>query len=195
MIRVAFDLDNTVIDYSISCIEYCKRNDLPLSGDINHLRSQLRPHNSNQDSWVQAQSWIYGDGLRYAVLSVGAIEIFGLLKVRGIKAEIFSHKTEFTPPEFGSVPIRDLMKNWLHSSPLASVVSIERDIHFFETLGDKVDAISKASLNFYMDDLVKVFEYQGYPRNLESFIYRPTTLYPDWLKPINNFLELESIFQ
>ncbi len=192
MKRAAFDLDNTVIDYSNSCVEYCRRNDLMISNDINQLRSQLRPNDSNQESWIQAQSWIYGTGLRYAKLSIGAEEMFELLKVRGINVEIFSHKSEFTPPESGRIPIRDLMKEWLHSSVLADIVSIDEDIHFFETLGSKVDAISKAKLDLYMDDLVKVFEYKDYPRNLQSFIYRPTTSYPEWLKPVNNFFELKT---
>jgi hypothetical protein len=61
-----FDLDNTLVDYSISAQIYSRSNNLEKCEDISSLRSLLKTNDPTGRRWQEAQSWIYTEGLSFA---------------------------------------------------------------------------------------------------------------------------------
>ena len=79
-----FDLDNTLINYEKSALEYSKLIKIPNKHSINSLRAYLNSQGSEK-YWTQAQSWIYTSGLATADISQGAVEAIGKLVNTGFK--------------------------------------------------------------------------------------------------------------
>ena len=68
--RFGFDLDNTLIDYSQSTVEYCKLNRLQIYKSLRDLRNKIKFEMADDESWQSAQAWIYTEGLDFAKLMI-----------------------------------------------------------------------------------------------------------------------------
>lgn len=191
MPHFGFDLDNTLIDYSESCQIYADLQGFDKVNTLTELRNLLKPLDYNSESWTKAQSWIYGEGLKYAKLSTDVVEFLNKLKERRWSISIHSHKTRIGPLRFGEVRFQDLMNRWIKDSLLPSYVDINSNLFFYTSLELKVLGIQKVNLTHYVDDLPKVFASPNFPRHLRSYLYRSRAPELDWVKTIATFKEIE----
>lgn len=99
--RFGFDLDNTIIDYGISVEKYCLNANIPKQEKLTSLRSYLRSIDPSDLKWQEAQSWLYIDGLQYAKLNEGIVDLCVYLLSKDINIFIVSHKTHKTQDRFG----------------------------------------------------------------------------------------------
>lgn len=189
--RFGFDLDNTLIDYSISCMRYAEQNNLPKVSNIGQLRELLKNGRGESELWTSAQSWIYGIGLQYAFVSESSINLLQTLVEKGWGVSIHSHKTEFGPSAYGRAPLRKLMKDWLESSTLKSFFNLESNVNFYTELDSKIFGIADAKLDCYVDDLPRIFRHQEFPRSIRSYLYRSHDEELDWVHSIYSFEEIE----
>lgn len=194
MKHFAFDLDNTLIDFSQSSIEYARKIGLSHCENLNALRRILKPGDEESAEWTRAQSWIYGEGLHYANVSPYALKLIENLSIRKWKLSIISHKTEFGPVAFGKIPFRKLALEWLSNSTLHNYFSHNNNIWFANSLNDKVAIISKIMPDFYVDDLLKVFLHNNYPDEITSFLYKSKENTPSWINKIESFQEIYDCF-
>lgn len=190
MKRFGFDLDNTLIDYSRSCEQYTKQRGLPICANIKDLRKMLKPDELESSNWTLAQSWIYGKGLQYAVIEAEVIPLLKSLVNKGWQVSIHSHKTKFGPVVYGSVPLREMMIDWIENSSLSDFFAINQNLNFYDDLDSKVKGIASQNLNCYVDDLAAVFLHSNYPRHIKSYLYQGTELNLDWLVTIKSFKDI-----
>jgi len=182
-----FDLDNTLINYDSSALEYSRLIKIPNQKSINSLRSYLLSQGS-EEHWTEAQSWIYTSGLATAEISQGAVEAIGKLVNTGFKISIISHKTEFGPIQYGRVPFRTAATEWLENSKLIKYFPNLHNVYFTNSIENKISAIRECELSHYVDDLLKIFEMNDYPKfNLKSYLFKPKCKLPDWLIPLDSF--------
>ena len=185
-----FDLDNTLINYEKSALEYSKLIKIPNKHSINSLRAYLNSQGSEK-YWTQAQSWIYTSGLATAEVSQGAVAALEKLTNLGFKLSIISHKTEFGPIQFGRAPFRSAATSWLQKSKLMEYFPNTDNIHFVDSIQKKIEVIRECNLTHYLDDLLKIFLMDDYPKySLKSFLFKPTSKIPDWLLPLDSFESL-----
>ena len=192
MKKIGFDLDNTIIDYSTTVSNFCSIKGIPYQDSINSLRQLLKKSDGDQRFWIEAQSWIYGPGIESARLANNFVKLCRKLIELDCEIKVFSHKTEFGPEEFGSQPFQKFANTWLQNSDANQYLSVNRDILYFNTLGEKVAGIVQYSPNYYVDDLLKVFAHPSYNREINSYIYGNSPEEHDWLVSVNDFEQLET---
>jgi hypothetical protein len=186
-LHFGFDLDNTLINYNSSALAYSRHNGIPDQNSINSLRGYLLSQGSEK-YWTQAQSWIYTSGLATAEISHGAVEVIRKLVNTDFKISIISHKTEFGPFQYGKVPLRATAIEWLENSELIEFFPNLNNIYFTDSLEDKIGIIRECKLSHYVDDLIKIFLMDDYPKfSLKSFLFKPSFPLPDWLIPLESF--------
>ncbi len=190
-----FDLDNTLIDYSISAQIYSRSNNLEKCEDITSLRSLLKTNDPTGRRWQEAQSWIYTEGLSFAYPNAGAKELCSYLESNNFKLQIVSHKTTHTPKFCGEKPLRNLATQWIKESELSSYFSNEEMIHYESTRLNKVKKIKSLNLNYFVDDLVEVFTEHEYPKEINSYLLCGYDIDIPWVKKISLLLDVKETFK
>ena len=92
-----------------------------------------------------------------------------------------------------SVPFRNSMKNWIKNSEISNFFEFNINLFFFSTLEDKVEAIRNSNLGYYIDDLLKVFKNNNYPKHIVSFLYKADPENISWLKVLDDFANLREL--
>ena len=190
-----FDLDNTLIDFSISAKIYSRSNNLEKCDDIKSLRSLLRTNDPTGYSWQKAQSWIYTEGLSFAYLNPGAKELCTYLESKNFRLQIVSHKTSNTPKLFGEKPLRNLATQWLKESELSIYFANKESIHYESTRLSKVKKIRSLNLGYFVDDLIEVFTEYEYPKEIESYLFGSCNVYIPWVRNISSLLDIKEIIE
>jgi len=190
-----FDLDNTLINYSISAQIYSRSNNLEKCEDIISLRSLLKTKDSTGRRWQEAQSWIYTEGLSFAYPNTGAKELCSYLESNNFKLQIVSHKTTHTPKFCGEKPLRSLASQWIKESELSIYFSDEEMIHYELTRVNKVKKIKVLNLNYFVDDLLEVFTEHEYPKEINSYLMGSHDIDIPWVKKISSLLDIEEIIK
>jgi hypothetical protein len=186
-LHFGFDLDNTLINYSLSALAYSKLIGIPDQNSINQLKTYLT-NSDHPEFWTQAQSWIYTQGLELAEISSGALPAIDRLLSYGYSVSIISHKSVFGPSEFGAVPLRKLAMDWIANSQFNAYFPNLSNVFFAGSVDEKINIIRNCNLSHYADDLLKILVHTQYPKNMiRSYLYQPTCEFPNWIIPLNNF--------
>ena len=191
MKKFGFDLDNTIIDYSESVVEFCKLSNIESKVNLSSLRRMLKKSDFDQERWIEAQSWIYSKGLEFAKVSAGLVELCAILEIRGFELAIFSHKTQFGPTRFGSQPFIDFAAEWIVESELSKFFIVGENVNFLESLDEKVKSINTFNPDYYIDDLLRVFKHPIYNTRTKSFLYKEDSKGEEWLIEIGHFSEVK----
>jgi len=193
--RFGFDLDNTLIDYSHSVQEYCSNNSLEECKSIEELRILLRESDKSGHLWQLAQGWLYTDGLSFAQHMPGASELCAYLKDKNFEIFIVSHKTTHTPIFCGRKPLREIATNWIISGESAPFFLDTGKINFESTRPLKVGRIQKLGLDYFVDDLVEVFQEPGYPRDINSFFLSERQSELTWVRDVPTLCSIREFIE
>ena len=191
--KFGFDLDNTLINYSKSVLEYCRSNKLSNCKNISELKQLLRKSDASSYNWQLAQGWLYSHGLKFAEPNSGSIELCSYLKSEGYDLFIVSHKTSHTPKFCGQVPLHDLANNWIRKSALSSYFKDPERIYFEPTRKAKVGIIRKLSLDYFVDDLEEVFEEPNFPSHTKRILIYKSGSQNSTLKCVIDFKSIREI--
>lgn len=168
--RFGFDLDNTIIDYGISVEKYCLNANIPKQEKITSLRSYLRSIDPSDLKWQEAQSWLYIDGLQYAKLNEGIVDLCVYLLSKDIKIFIVSHKTHKTQDRFGGRDLFSPVVNWIQYSNINNFFNINENIYFMPTRDAKIQKIEQLDLNWFVDDLLEVLLDKNFPPHTTKYL-------------------------
>jgi hypothetical protein len=168
--RFGFDLDNTIIDYGISVEKYCLNAKIPKQEKITSLRSYLRKIDPSDLKWQEAQSWIYIDGLQYAKLNEGIVDLCVYLLSKNIGVFIVSHKTNKTQDRFGGRDLFSPAVNWIQHSNIKNFFDINENIYFMPTRDAKIQKIEQLDLNWFVDDLLEVLLDKNFPPHTTKYL-------------------------
>ena len=188
-----FDLDNTLIDYSVAVEEYCRIKTLIPCTNIEMLREQLGKNSSSDHEWQLAQGWLYTEGLKFAQQGLGSINLCKYLIQEGYQLFIVSHKTSHTPDFCGNAPLHDLANNWIKKSAIANYFKETEQIYFEPTRELKVKRIRELALNYFVDDLEEVFKESEFPINTKSFLIYKSSSQNSKIKCVGNFSDIKEI--
>lgn len=169
--KIGFDLDNTLIDYSQAIQVYSKRIVACKARTVSELRKWFFER-KEAEKWTEAQSWLYSDGLQFATITEGALEVLKILTSFS-DFTILSHKTLFGPQEFGKKEFRKAMNEWLVNSELWDLCIGK--VEYFVSLDAKVEGIRAGHFKFFIDDLRKVLEHDNFPHSTIPVLFSPDT--------------------
>ena len=193
--RFGFDLDNTLIDYSNAVQEYCSNEGLDVCKTLDSLRILLGESDKTGRLWQLAQGWLYTDGLSYARAGQGAVELCEFLKNSNIELMIVSHKTTHTPDFCGQKPLREIATKWINSSELADYFLGNEQIYYEATRTLKVERIQKLKFNYFVDDLVEVFQEPGFPQDVNSFLLSGTGSELTWVQSVPSLDAIKGLIE
>jgi FMN phosphatase YigB (HAD superfamily) len=188
-----FDLDNTLIDYSAAVEEYCRIKTLITCTNIGMLRERLRKNNESDHEWQLAQGWIYTEGLKFAQVGLGSVDLCKYLIQEGYQLFIVSHKTSHTPDFCGNTPLHDLANNWINESAIANYFKEAEQIYFEPTRGLKIKRIRELALNYFVDDLEEVFKESEFPINTKRFLIHKSSAQNSKIKCVGDFSDIKEI--
>jgi hypothetical protein len=193
--RFGFDLDNTLIDYSVAVQKYCSNEGLDECKTINSLRTLLRRSDTTGRLWQLAQGWLYTDGLSYARSGHGAVELCEFLRSTNFELLIVSHKTTHTPDFCGQKPLREVATKWINGSELADYFLGNEQIYYEATRASKVERIQKLEFNYFVDDLVEVFQEPAYPKAVTSFLLSETGSELTWVQNVTSLDAIQELIE
>lgn len=191
--RFGFDLDNTLIDYSDAVKEYCRIKSLNHCSDVVMLRGELGKNHTSDHEWQLAQAWLYTEGLKFAQIGVGALNLCNYLNGEGYQLYIVSHKTSHTPNHSGRIALHEVANNWISSSPIAKFFKEKRQIYFEPTRILKVKRIVDLSLNYFVDDLEVVLNTPDFPINTKKFLISTEVLQNSKFTCVRDFNSIREI--
>jgi hypothetical protein len=190
-----FDLDNTLIDYGPSVIEFCKNRQYPEFKSIQELKLFLRETLKDDNYWQEAQSYLYLEGLNFAKPANGSIEFIDSLSNAGITPIIISHKTRRTQIRFGGLDLRIAALDWLETSDFRGYFDASKDIHFAETRVEKIKEITNRQLSWFIDDLIEVLEDPCFPIETIRYLFGVKKFKNADITPVRDFLTLKKIWK
>ena len=193
--RFGFDLDNTLIDYSNAVQEYCLSEGLKECKTLDSLRTLLRRSDTSERLWQLAQGWLYTDGLSYARAGQGAVELCEFLKNSNMELMIVSHKTTHTPDFCGQKPLREIATKWINCSELADYFLGNEQIYYEATRASKVERIQKLEFNYFVDDLIEVFQEPAYPKAVTSFLLSETGSELTWVQDVTSLGAIQGLIE
>jgi hypothetical protein len=175
MKEASFDLDNTLINYDVAASNYAVIKGVENVNSIHDLRINLRHFDPSGMRWQEAQSYIYTEGLNFAVLNENAYSTLKSLDSQGFGVSIVSHKTEFSPMDRAQVNLREKSLEWLGSSRLAEIIDLKYRVFFHSTRDSKIARISKIQPLFFIDDLHEVLIDKNFPTNTKKIWFNKVT--------------------
>jgi hypothetical protein len=152
---IGFDLDNTVFDYS-PALDKLKTDRSELNNIVQSSKEGLKNaviSNLGEDYWTELQGYLYTEYVKYVYVDPKFIELLKLVRLKGWRSTIISHKTIF--PFIGP-------RSNMRESALATLKSFKIDsllsdgIHFFSTKNEKISYINRIQPDFFIDDLPEV---------------------------------------
>lgn len=157
MNHIAFDLDNTIIDYRPSLHQIKLERD-----ELRHIDARFKEEfkgdvvkEFGNDYWTELQGHLYTDYVKYSKIDLYFVKLLEYLRLRNWQTSIISHKTEF--PYLGpKLNMRECALKRLQLDGIVDLVS--NGIHFFDTKIQKIDFINSTLPNIYVDDLIEILE-------------------------------------
>ena len=154
---IAFDLDNTILDYGTSLHQLkLDRAELNKISAFTKADFKLRViAEFGEDYWTELQGFLYTEYVVYSRIDPEFVELLNYLKANQWQTSIISHKTEF--PYMG--PKLNMRDCALKRLEVAGVEKLLTDgVHFFSTKKEKITHINLVKPNIYIDDLEEILD-------------------------------------
>jgi hypothetical protein len=187
--RIGFDLDNTVIDYSKAASIWIQENKIIAENSVESLKKFYQSRGNYDSEWLEVQEWLYSDGLRYAVLAKGVTLLLKKVMDEGGIIFFVSHKSQFSAKN--NIDLRAPATFWLKEKldPLLGTSGYQ--VFFEITRRLKVQRIRQLNLELFVDDLVSVFQDSEYPRTTKGFwLTKSKEPSPSYITKISSFEEM-----
>jgi hypothetical protein len=156
--HIGIDIDNTTLNYSASF-----RNQVALSLGVDlgeKSKSEIQAfvlQNYGGSVWTSLQGLVYSKNPLNAVLFDGFEAFLTRALIEGAKVTFVSHKTKH-PVVGPKVDIRTPVVNLMHDLIVKQIPGLELDLHFCETLEEKVLKIQDFNFDYFIDDLASVLK-------------------------------------
>lgn len=179
-IRIAIDLDNTLICYDRVFIEVARDEGLvrpDFAGGKQAVRDAIRGLPQGERLWQQVQGQVYGKLIRRAEMYDGAEQFLRRCRREGAEIWIVSHKTQFNASDPDCVDLRKAALSWMEARGLFddSGLGLPRERVFFEaTREDKIARLVALRCTHAIDDLVEVFAHPAFPTGVRKLLFDPS---------------------
>ena len=169
--RIGIDLDNTIIFYDDAFINAARARGLipsHFSGTKQQVRDHIRALENGETQWQALQGYVYGAGISQATLFDGVSEFFTRARSLSHELYIISHKTEFGHYDKERINLREAATHFLKQSGLDIAPS---HLLYNTTRSEKIEALAKLQLSWFIDDLVEVFEEPHFPPETKKILF------------------------
>ena len=199
--RIGIDIDNTIICYNRVFAQVAMSQGFSVHSDASKNDVKKWFHERDmQQAFTLLQGEIYGKFIDLAILFDGVLEFIEVAKRAGCHLFLVSHKTRY--PLVGEK--FDLHKSASRFLIDQNVISKCNDVGvhsnnvFFEqTLARKIHRIAALNLDFFIDDLLQVFQHSNFPKKTNFMHFSqdlPKTALTDEVSAFANWKQILSFF-
>ena len=160
-------MDNTLINYDRAAARWAQANQLEQIHSVESLKKCYREKGNYSSDWLSVQEWLYTEGLNFADLTDGAVDILNSLQSYGFRVVIISHKSRFSAKS--SLDLHSPVIDWLARALAEVDFSIESSTFLEEDRKKKISRIRKERLAYFTDDLLDVFQEPDFPQEVRGF--------------------------
>ncbi len=177
--RIGLDFDNTLADYDAVFVEAaCGDGMVPpgFTGAKADVRRAVRALDDGQFLWERLQGRVYGALMPRARLFEGVDDFLRACRKAGATVYIISHKTRHGHHDPDRVDLRRAALAWMADKGFfdADAHAIPRGNVFFEgTRAEKLGCIAGLGLDLFVDDLVELFNDDGFPEGVGRMLFHP----------------------
>jgi hypothetical protein len=175
--RIGIDLDNTIINYDQAfhaAAVSLKLVPASLPATKRAVKTHIHMHHAKGDiAWQQLQGYVYGRGIEAATFYEGVPEFFSFCRMRGWDIVIVSHKTILGHFDPTACNLRDAARDWLRARDIFTGPAAipETALYFETTRAEKVMRIAHLHCDYFIDDLIEVFEEYGFPADTKPILF------------------------
>lgn len=169
--NIGIDLDNTLICYDSAFTNAARERSLVsthFSGTKQQLRDHIRTLPNGETEWQKLQGYVYGQGIKGAGLFPGVKEFLNATETHELF--IISHKTEFGHYDDSKTNLREAALQFLEAQGVFTVIKPEH-VSFHATRKEKVKYIASLGLEWFIDDLVEVYEEPDFPKHVQKILF------------------------
>ena len=187
--KIAVDIDNTIIDYRVLIIEYLKKHEndflrefqLNPEISVNLIKKNIK-ENLGDNIWQKIQSIIYSskNEINFYENVESSFELIGNL---GYSINLISHKSKYGIRDSRNTNIREIattrIYDWIYKSKFKKYIT---SINFCESFNEKLDRLLNLKPNIVVDDLLKVhLEYKNLSKikNVKFILFNGTNIIDD----------------
>ena len=204
---IGIDLDNTIINYNSAFVrsalqldfisEDCLSKKLSASNEISpksFVKKHLLTLDNGQYKWESLQGLVYGKFIYYAEIFPGVVNFLAHCQRRGHTVVFVSHKTEFGHYDKSKTSLRKAALNFLEENNCfsGSYGIKKKDVYFTSTRQCKVNKISELNCDYFIDDLLEVFEEPHFPKNTKRILFNNKAQSVDW--SFNSWYKINEFF-
>lgn len=180
--RVGIDLDNTIINYSAVLpwvakdMQFIKKQ---WSGSKLELKKNILRQDNGQYKWERTQGLAYGKYIGKAKLFNGVHRFLWLCKQREIIVDVISHKTRLGHHDKEKFLLHQQAKYFLKKTGLfddQSKSNLISSLTFCDSQEEKLNAIVLGNYDWFIDDLVEIFNNPTFPTGTQKIIFNPNKL-------------------
>ena len=166
--RIGIDIDNTIIcyDHVFAAVANSRGFLVQSSASKTEVKKWFHERDMHQ-AFTHLQGEVYGKFIDLANLFDGVLAFIDFAKKSGCHLFLVSHKTRY-PLVGEKVDLHKSARKFLIDNNVISKcdgVGVPLNNVFFETtLNRKINRISTLNLDFFIDDLLKIFEHSKFPK-------------------------------
>jgi len=162
-LKIGIDLDNTIINYQNSFKKYLRDKKIYLKKINKDKIKYIANNNSKIENWTQTQEEIYGKYIIFAKPFIYFKEFEKFAIKNRIKLFIVSHKTKFS--QFSKkYNLHKQSSKWIENN----ILKKKYKIFYVKTINEKVKKISKINPDYFIDDLIEIFNNKNFPRKVKK---------------------------
>ena len=166
----------------------------PKNAAKSFVKKHLLTLDNGQYKWESLQGLVYGKFIHYAEIFPGVVNFLAHCQRRGHKVLFVSHKTEFGHYDKSKTSLRKAALNFLEENNFFSdAYGIKKkDVYFSNTRQCKVDKISELNCDYFIDDLLEVFEEPHFPKKTKRILFNNKAQSVDW--SFNSWYKINAFF-
>ena len=169
--KIAIDIDNTILDYSQSILYYLEHN-LPeiynsklKNKKTNYLKKLIKSEKGDL-AWQNCQGFIYSDKTNRVKFYDDALNFLQKSIKKEVDIYFVIHKTKFGLHSAKNINIKNISKGrlfqWLIDNNLIKHIE---SIFFTETLEEKINFLKLVAPDYLIDDLIDIHLRYLNPKN------------------------------
>jgi hypothetical protein len=175
--RIALDLDNTIIDYDEAFVRAAEAEGLIRPGEASGKSALLRliwSRGGGDLDWQRLQARVYGPDIGLARMADGFDAFLARALRQGAELHVISHKSRTAAAAPDGTDLREAARAWLDACGIIGPGALAHErVLFADTREDKVAAIRRLECAILVDDLIEVLNHPALPSYVRRLHYAP----------------------
>ena len=177
--RIGIDFDNTIVSYEQVFYEIAQKdniniNSYSLSGGYKtQVKIALAKKVNGDIQWQRIQGYVYGLGMSSAQIMFGFFNFVLNCRLNNWDVYIVSHKSEYGHFDKSRTQLRRAALDWMNNNNFfyeSEPLIPQNNIFFLDTQDLKIKKIIHLNLDFFIDDLLEVFQNPLFPEKINKFL-------------------------